>query len=122
MLTAFDHVQLAAPAGTEELLRGFYVDVLGMREIPRPRALDGRGGCWFAAGDDTVRLHLGIEERFLPATDACPGLRVRGIEAFAAWLAAHGAPVAWDDSLPGHRRFRSEDPVGNRLWFVEPVP
>lgn len=34
-------------------------------------------------------------------------------------LEARGATVVWDDNLPGHRRFYSEDPVGNRLEFLE---
>ncbi|MFD7768682.1 VOC family protein [Streptomyces sp. NPDC059787] len=117
MLTAVDHVQLAAPPGSEERLRAYYADVLGMTETPKPPALAARGGCWFEAGD--VRLHLGIEDDFRPAGKAHPGLLVTGIEAYAARLAAHGAPVTWDDDLPGHRRFYSEDPVGNRLEFLE---
>jgi predicted enzyme related to lactoylglutathione lyase len=46
---------------------------------------------------------------------------VTAIEAYAARLAAHGAQVTWDENLPGHRRFYSEDPVGNRLEFLEPA-
>ncbi|WP_369235674.1 VOC family protein [Streptomyces sp. R21] len=119
MLTAVDHVQLAAPPGTEDALRAYYVDVLGMTEIPKPPVLAARGGCWFAAG--AVQLHLGTEQDFRPAKKAHPGLRVRDIEAYADRLAAHGAQVTWDDNLPGHRRFYSEDPVGNRLEFLEPL-
>jgi hypothetical protein len=33
-------------------------------------------------------------------------------------LAAAGAPVAWDDALPGARRFYTEDPWGNRLELL----
>ncbi|CAL9462338.1 glyoxalase [Streptomyces sp. enrichment culture] len=120
MLTAVDHVQLAAPPGSEDLLRAYCTGALGMAETPKPPALAARGGCWFETGD--VRLHLGIERDFRPARKAHPGLRVAGIDAFAARLAAHGAPVTWDDGLPGHRRFFSEDPVGNRLEFLEPDP
>ncbi len=118
MLTAVDHVQLAAPAGSEDLLRRYYGGALGMREIPKPPALAARGGCWFQGG--AVQLHLGIEADFRPARKAHPGLRVTGIDAYAARLREHGAPVVWDDHLPGHRRFYSEDPVGNRLEFLEP--
>ncbi|MEV5396149.1 VOC family protein [Streptomyces cellulosae] len=117
MLTAVDHVQLAAPPGSEDRLRAYYTGVLGMTETPKPAALAARGGCWFEAGD--VRLHLGTEQDFRPARKAHPGLRVTGIDAFAARLAAHGAPVTWDGRLPGYRRFHSEDPVGNRLEFLE---
>ncbi|MFD7028069.1 VOC family protein [Streptomyces sp. NPDC059917] len=120
MLSAVDHVQLAAPPGSEDALRAYYGNVLGMTEIPKPPVLAARGGCWFAAGP--VQLHLGVEEDFRPARKAHPGLRVTGIAAYAERLAARGATVVWDDNLPGHRRFYSEDPVGNRLEFLEPDP
>ncbi|MEV1022306.1 VOC family protein [Streptomyces sp. NPDC050264] len=118
MIEALDHVQLAAPVGSEALLRAFYVDVLGMTETPKPRALAARGGCWFEAGN--ARLHLGTEGPFRPARKAHPGLRVRDIEACARRLAERGATVIWDELLPGHRRFYCADPVGNRLEFLEP--
>ncbi|GAA3372374.1 VOC family protein [Streptomyces sannanensis] len=119
MLAAVDHVQLAAPEGSEDALRAYYVDVLGMTEIPKPPVLAARGGCWFAAG--TVQLHLGIEDDFRPAKKAHPGLRVTDIEAYAARPESKGATVVRDHNLPGHRRFYSEDPVGNRLEFLEPT-
>ncbi|TXS40845.1 glyoxalase [Streptomyces sp. uw30] len=119
MITAVDHVQLSAPPGTEERLRTYYVGVLGMTEIPKPPVLAARGGCWFQAGG--VQLHLGIERDFRPANKAHPGLRVADIERYGARLQVHGARVEWDENLPGHRRFHSQDPVGNRLEFLEPL-
>ncbi|MFJ6067788.1 VOC family protein [Streptomyces tendae] len=118
MITGLDHVQLAAPPGAEEVLRAFYTGVLGMTEIPKPPVLAARGGCWFQAG--TAQLHLGVENGFRPARKAHPGLRVTGIDAYAARLEAHGTPVTWNDDLPGHRRFHCADPFGNRLEFLEP--
>ncbi|GHD78860.1 VOC family protein [Streptomyces goshikiensis] len=119
MLAAVDHVQLSAPPGSEDRLRAYYQDVLGMTEVPKPPVLAARGGCWFEAGP--VRLHLGVEEDFRPARKAHPGLRVTGIAAYARRLEERGAKVVWDEDLPGHRRFYSEDPVGNRLEFLEPL-
>jgi hypothetical protein len=119
VITAVDHVQLAAPPGSEDRLRAYYTYVLQMTEIPKPPALAARGGCWFQAG--SAQVHLGIEEDFRPAKKAHPGLRVTGIERYAARLQSHGAPVEWDENLPGHRRFYSFDPVGNRLEFLEPL-
>lgn len=118
MLAALDHVQLAAPAGSEEALRAFYVGALGMIEIPKPPVLAARGG---AADEGRIQIHLGIEDDFRPARKAHPGLRVTGIDAFAERLAAHDAEVTCEDNLPGHRRFYSADPVGNRLEFLEPL-
>ena len=119
MIAAVDHVQLAAPRGSEPELRAFYTGVLGMTELAKPPVLAGRGGCWFTAGGAV--LHLGVEDDFRPARKAHPGLRVTGIHAFADRLTARGASVVWDYDLPGHERFYSEDPVGNRLEFLEPV-
>ncbi|MFD6751798.1 VOC family protein, partial [Streptomyces anthocyanicus] len=79
MLTAVDHVQLAAPPGSEDRLRAYYVHALGMTETPKPPTLAARGGCWFRAG--AVQLHLGVDTGFRPAKKAHPGLRVTGIDA-----------------------------------------
>ncbi|WP_435131191.1 VOC family protein [Actinacidiphila sp. bgisy144] len=119
MIVGLDHVQLAAPPGSEPRLRAFYTGVLGMTELAKPPVLAGRGGCWFSAGGAV--LHLGIEEEFRPARKAHPGLRVDRIHDLAATLKEHGAPVVWDYDLPGHLRFHTEDPVGNRLEFLEPT-
>ncbi|WP_103534943.1 VOC family protein [Streptomyces sp. SM11] len=117
-LAAVDHVQLAAPPGSEDALRAFYADALGMTETPKPPVLAACGGCWFTSGP--VQLHLGVEEDFRPAKKAHPGLRVTGIVEYAARLETHGVDVEWDGALPGHRRFYAHDPVGNRLEFLEP--
>jgi hypothetical protein len=37
--------------------------VLGMPEVPKPSTLAGRGGVWFACGEQ--QLHCGVD---------CPGL------------------------------------------------
>jgi catechol 2,3-dioxygenase-like lactoylglutathione lyase family enzyme len=111
------HVQLSAPPGSEEVLRRFYGDVLGMTEVPKPPVLARRGGAWFRAG--AVELHLGIEEGFQPARKAHPGLLVEDLPAFADRLAGHGVPVEWDDAFPGFRRCYVSDPHGNRIELLE---
>jgi catechol 2,3-dioxygenase-like lactoylglutathione lyase family enzyme len=113
-----DHVQLAAPPGCEAQARGFYGDVLGLPEVAKPRSLEGRGGVWFSLG--VQELHVGVEEPFSPARKAHPALRVEPAEldAVAERLAAAGAKVAWDDLLPGVRRFYTEDPWGNRVELL----
>ncbi len=60
--SAIDHVQLAGPAGSEDVARRFYVDLLGMQEIPKPPLLAQRGGVWFASGD--VQIHIGLRRIF----------------------------------------------------------
>ena len=113
------HVQLACPPGSEAALRDFYHGVLGLGEIPKPAALAGRGGCWFRGHG--IELHLGVEQDFRPARKAHPGLLVRDLDAWAGRLRAAGHPVQPDGDFPGMRRFYSEDPLGNRLEFLEPA-
>lgn len=113
------HVQVACPRGSEPRLREFYAGVLGLEEIPKPPALATRGGCWFRGFG--IELHLGVEEGFVPARKAHPGLLVEDLDAWAARLEAAGHPVRRDDDFPGMRRFYSEDPHGNRLEFLQPT-
>ena len=112
------HVQLAIPPGGEEACRGFWGGVLGMAELEKPPVLAARGGCWFRGG--ALEVHLGVEEPFAPARKAHPGVLVTGLRALAEHLADAGHEVRWDDDFPGHDRFYSEDPFGNRLEFLEP--
>ena len=111
-----DHVQLAIPAGAEAACRAFYVGVLGMTELQKPPELAKRGGLWVRSGD--VEIHLGVEADFRPARKAHPGIVVADVDALAARLAAAGHVAAWDEAIPGMRRFFAADPLGNRLEFI----
>jgi catechol 2,3-dioxygenase-like lactoylglutathione lyase family enzyme len=117
-LVGIDHVQVAAPAGSEDDARRFYGGLLGMPELAKPAALEARGGAWFSCGAN--QLHVGIAEPFAPATKAHPALAVRGsdLDPLAERLAAAGCPVHWDEAIPGTRRFHTADPWGNRLELV----
>ena len=94
--------------------------MLGLAEVAKPPALARRGGCWFRGHG--IELHLGVEADFRPARKAHPGLLVTDLESWASRLSMAGYPVRWDEDFPGMRRFYSEDPHGNRLEFLEPVP
>ncbi|WP_338748515.1 glyoxalase [Janibacter alittae] len=107
------HVQIACPAGSEDELRAYYGQLLGMPEIPKPSALAARGGAWFQAGDR--QLHCGVQADFRPALTAHPCFLVDDLDAVAKGVAAAGHPVRWDESIPGLRRFHTDDPVGNRV-------
>ncbi|HUA72559.1 MAG TPA: VOC family protein [Solirubrobacteraceae bacterium] len=113
-----DHVQVAAPAGSEDDARHFYGELLGMPELPKPEALRARGGVWFACGGH--QLHIGIAEPFVPASKAHPALLIRmdELDPLAQRLGAAGCDVRWDDVIPGTRRFFTADPWGNRIELV----
>jgi catechol 2,3-dioxygenase-like lactoylglutathione lyase family enzyme len=114
-----DHVQVAAPPGCEAAARRFYGELLGLPEIAKPEALRAAGGVWFSLGEQ--QLHVGVDDRFTPATKAHPALAVGGepeLRALAQRLQAAGAPVRWDDRLPDAIRFYTDDPWGNRLELL----
>jgi catechol 2,3-dioxygenase-like lactoylglutathione lyase family enzyme len=117
-LERLHHVQLAIPAGGEVACRTFWSGVLGLAEIDKPPVLAARGGCWFRGGG--LEVHLGVEEPFVPARKAHPGVLVSGLVGLAARLEAAGHDVQWDGEFPGHDRFYAADPFGNRLEFLEP--
>ena len=73
-ILGLDHVQLAMPAGREADARAFYVGLLGLAETAKPIHLAQRGGCWFERG--AVKVHLGVEEDFMPARKAHPAFVV----------------------------------------------
>ena len=141
-----DHVQIACPPGSEEVLRGYYRDLLGLTEKPKPPRLAVRGGCWFTGHG--IELHLGVEEDFRPARKAHPGLLWPDLDGLAARLAVAGYEVTWADPAEldewsreptdatatdgdpratergNHhvRRFHAHDPYGNRLEFLTKDP
>ena len=112
-----DHVQLAIPKGAEDLCRPFYVGLLGLKEVPKPPALAGRGGLWLESG--SVRIHLGVEEDFRPARKAHPAIAVADLDGLARTMSEAGHEPAWDEAIPDVRRFYVQDPVGNRIEFME---
>src|SRR5205807_1290168 len=69
-----DHVQLAMPSGGEEAATRFYEGLLGIPRVPKPPHLEARGGCWFERGH--LKVHLGVDRDFRPATKAHPAFVV----------------------------------------------
>ncbi|MCW2759516.1 MAG: Glyoxalase/bleomycin resistance protein/dioxygenase [Nocardioidaceae bacterium] len=125
-MTRLHHVQLSCPAGTEDATRAFWVDVLGLTEVDKPPALQGRGGCWFRAYDGDVvaaEIHVGVEADFRPALKAHPALVVDDLDALAVALTAAGHPVdvSQRDTFPGYLRLHTADPHGNRVELLQPL-
>ncbi len=118
-MLGIDHIQLAAPPGSEADAREFFGQLLGLRELEKPAALRARGGAWFAIGE-RQQLHVGTDPQFTPARKAHPALRVGPgeLEPLAERLIAAGVPVIWDELIRGQQRFYCEDPWGNRLELV----
>ena len=96
----------------------FYEGLLGIPEVTKPEPMASRGGCWFEAGG--LKVHLGVDPEFNPATKAHPALIVSGIRSLVTSLEAAGVAARWDDELPGWDRAFIADPFGNRIELMEP--
>ena len=108
------------PPGAESRARAFYVEVLRLREIPKPPPLAVRGEVWF--GNDKVQIHLGVEADFRPARKADPALLVDDLDALEVACRVGGFEPVRDTDLPGYARFYVADSFGNRIELLRPQP
>jgi catechol 2,3-dioxygenase-like lactoylglutathione lyase family enzyme len=111
------HINITIPKGGEDSARSFYSGLLGLREIPKPEAIRGRGGVWFDAGG--LDLHLSVEEhRAGPDTYRHFGLECADVADLRARLNAAG--VITDEGRPAPwQRYFVSDPFGNRIEIHE---
>ncbi len=117
MFKSIDHIQLAAPKGSEEIAKSFFGDILGFQEIEKPEMLKNRGGVWFEFA--SYQVHIGIEEPFAPAKKAHPAFQVEHIEALKMHLLKNDVSFIVDEDLPGANRIYLSDPFGNRIEILE---
>lgn len=117
MITGLDHVQIAMPAGGEDLARAFYGTLLGLTEVAKPEALAARGGCWFEGYN--THVHLGVDPEFKPVRKAHPAFTVINLAELGRSLRDAGYDVIPDNVVPGVERFFVADPFGNRLEFIQ---
>lgn len=118
MLTGIDHVQIAIPANGEDEARRFYLGVLGFTEVPKPPVQAARGGCWFELG--ALKLHLGVDKTFHPATKAHVAFLTNNLQGLAARAQAGGYRLAEDVAVEGYDRLFVFDPFGNRIELMQP--
>ena len=117
LIKRIDHIQLAAPFGSEDEARSFFQGVLSLDEVEKPHELKKNGGVWFSNGH--IHIHVGIEEPFIPAKKAHPAFEVSDIDALASHIIEKGVSIQEDHRLPGAKRFYVNDPFSNRLEFLE---
>lgn len=116
---AYHHVLLPIPVGSDDHCRAFYCGILGMTEVPKPPALAARGGLWLRSG--SLELHLGVDVDFRPLRKPHPGILVGELDVLADRITRAGIEIRWDSDFLGMRRFYVDDPVGNRLEFLQPA-
>ncbi len=118
MIKAVHHAQISIPVGAEDEARSFYCGVLGMKEIPKPGSLAGRGGLWLELGDQ--QIHFGAENGVDRAkTKSHVAYLVEDLDHWRQKLSENGREVMDGIPIPGYDRFEFRDPFGNRVEFLQ---
>jgi catechol 2,3-dioxygenase-like lactoylglutathione lyase family enzyme len=99
-----------------ERSRRFYRDLLGLREIHKPRTFDFVV-VWFDLGDQ--HLHLLLKDRPDTLSPRHFALRVADAAAARAYFQAHGVATQETTPIPGADRFFIADPDGNRIEIIQ---
>jgi catechol 2,3-dioxygenase-like lactoylglutathione lyase family enzyme len=96
--------------------RRFYRDVLGLKEINKPRTFDFVV-LWFQLGDQQV--HLLLKETADLISPRHFALRVRDVAAARSYFRERDVPIQETTPIPGADRFFISDPDGNRIEIIQ---
>jgi catechol 2,3-dioxygenase-like lactoylglutathione lyase family enzyme len=112
--TGLDHCSVIITDVTRS--RRFYSEVLGLREIRRPKAFDFVA-LWYDLGGQ--HIHLLLKDQ--PDTKSARhfALKVKDCAAARRYFAQHGVSVQETVKISGADRFFIADPDGNRIEIIE---
>jgi len=99
-----------------ERSRLFYRDILGLKEINKPRTFDFVV-LWFELGNQ--QLHLLLKERPDSLSPRHFALRVTDVKAARQYFHEHGIATQETTPIPGADRFFIADPDGNRIEIIQ---
>jgi catechol 2,3-dioxygenase-like lactoylglutathione lyase family enzyme len=99
-----------------ERSRRFYRDVLGLKEIAKPKTFDFVV-LWFDLGNQ--QLHLLLKDRPDSISPRHFALRVKDVAAARRYFAAHGIATLETTAIPGADRFFIADPDANRIEIIQ---
>jgi len=114
-----NHVTIAIPAGEHVQARKFYGELLGLKEVPRPQALQGTYELiWFEFLD--ILLHLDLSPPWVkPAENRHVAIEIDNLPALRRYLEEKGATIREAVVIPDRDRFYLLDPFGNYFELLE---
>lgn len=115
-MTRLQHANVVIPRGSTATVAPFYSDVLGLRRIDKPAALDPTGA-WFDV-DGFAQVHLS-ERDGVRHEDAHFALVVDDLAGVLRRVEEAGAPWTEQEDVFGGRRGFTRDPAGNRIELLE---
>ncbi|PHN04597.1 VOC family protein [Flavilitoribacter nigricans] len=110
-----DHFQICIPPGAETEARNFYIEILGLQEIPKPDYLKVGGGFWLEIAD--IQLHIGVENDTV-SPKRHPAFEVDELEKVKSYLVDQNIRIREDRPIPDFERFSCFDPFGNRIELL----
>jgi catechol 2,3-dioxygenase-like lactoylglutathione lyase family enzyme len=113
-VTQIDHVSVIIT--DIERSRRFYRDVLGLKEIHKPRTFDF-SVLWFDLGNQ--HLHLLLKPRADTVSPRHFALRVKDAQAARAYFREHGVRTDETTVIPHCDRFFIADPDLNRVEIIQ---
>jgi catechol 2,3-dioxygenase-like lactoylglutathione lyase family enzyme len=113
-VTQVDHVSVLIT--DLEVSRRFYRDVLGLKEIAKPRTFDF-SVIWFDLGNQHLHLLLKPEPDTISPRHFA--LRVKDARAAREHFRAHGIATRETTPIPHCDRFFIDDPAGNRIEIIQ---
>ena len=120
MLLQVHHAQITIPKNAETEAREFYCALLGLKEIPKPESLQGRGGFWLELSG--FQIHVGTEDDFdRMQTKAHLAYLVENLDNGREKLKEKDIKILEGVPIPNYRRFEFRDPFGNRVEFLEEI-
>lgn len=99
-----------------ERSRHFYRDILGLKEINKPRTFDFVA-VWFDLGNQ--HIHLLLKDKADSISPRHFALRVKDAKSARAYFAEHGIPTSETTLIHGADRFFINDPDGNRIEIIQ---
>jgi glyoxylase I family protein len=96
--------------------RRFYRDVLGLKEIAKPRTFDF-AVVWFDLGNQ--HLHLLLKDRPDTISPRHFALRVADADGARVHFRGQGIAIQETTPIPGADRFFIQDPDGNRIEIIQ---
>jgi hypothetical protein len=119
-ITGIDHVQLAMPAGKEDIAREFYAR--NARHPRSPEAAGARQARWrMVRIRARSRFTSASRRTFAPRAKAHPALLVQDLATLVATLRSKGHEIVPADGVEGWYRVHVFDPFGNRIELMEPL-
>lgn len=113
-ITQIDHVSVLIT--DVERSRRFYRDLLGLKEMAKPRTFDFIA-LWFDLGNQ--QLHLLRKDQPDTRSPRHFALRVRSVEEARRYFQEKGISCDETTKIPGCDRFFIFDPDGNRIEIIQ---